>query len=183
MGDLALFGVLGVPALAAVLLGLLPGYHLEARLNVLAALLSFLSALVFLISRPAPGPFILVDDFNIYLIVLNSFVGFTTSVYSATYIDHELEIGRLTPAYLRFYHAMYQAMLGAMNLALLANNIGIELPEEPAHLRSNWQSYSVGLPAHCDQRTVMQAMLDAGIATQSLSGRTTSGKRLDAGGF
>ncbi len=125
MGDLALIGVLGVPALAALLLGLLPGYHLEARLNVLAALLSFLSALVFLISRPAPGTFILVDDFNVYLIVLNSFVGFTTSIYSATYIDHELEIGRLTPAYLRFYHAMYQAMLGAMNLALLANNIGL----------------------------------------------------------
>jgi len=125
MADLALIGVLGVPALAAILLGLLPGYHLEARLNVLAALLSFLSALVFLISRPAPGTFILVDDFNVYLIVLNSFVGFTTSIYSATYIDHELEIGRLTPAYLRFYHAMYQAMLGAMNLALLANNIGL----------------------------------------------------------
>ena len=125
MGDLALIGVLGVPALAAILLGLLPGYHLEARLNVLAALLSFLSALVFLISRPVPGTFILVDDFNVYLIVLNSFVGFTTSVYSASYIDHELATGHLTPAYLRFYHAMYQAMMGAMNLALLAKNIGL----------------------------------------------------------
>ena len=125
MGDLALFGVLGVPALAVVLLVLVPGYHLQARLNVLAALLSFLSAVVFLTSRPAPGPYILVDDFNVYLIVLNSFVGFTTSIYSATYIDHELEIGRLTPTYLRFYHAMYQAMLGAMNLALVANNIGL----------------------------------------------------------
>ena len=125
MGDLALFGVLGVPALAALALGILPGYHLQARLNVLATLLSFLSALTFLTSRPEPGSFILVDDFNLYLIVLNSFVGFTTSIYSATYIDHEIEIGRLTPAYLRFYHAMYQAMLGAMNLALLANNSGL----------------------------------------------------------
>ena len=42
-----------------------------------------------------------------------------------SYIDHEIETGRLTPAYLRFYHAMYQAMMGAMNLALLANNIGL----------------------------------------------------------
>lgn len=125
MGDLALFGVLAVPALAAILLGLLPGYRVEARLNVVATLLSFLSALVFLLSRPTPGPYILVDDFNVYLIVLNSFVGFTTSIYSATYIDHELDAGRLRPAYLRFYHAMYQAMLGAMNLALLANNIGL----------------------------------------------------------
>src|SRR4051812_27576892 len=125
MGDLALFGVLGVPALAAVLLAGLPGYHLEAQLNVLAAAVGFLASLVFLRARPAPGPFILVDDFNVYLIALSTFVGLATSVVSATYIDHELETGRLTPAYLRFCHAMYQAMLGAMNLALLANNIGL----------------------------------------------------------
>jgi hydrogenase-4 component F len=56
---------------------------------------------------------------------LNTFVGFTTSVFSATYIAHELEIGRLTPAYLRFYHAMYQIMMLGMNLALIANNIGL----------------------------------------------------------
>ncbi|MFT3729337.1 MAG: DegT/DnrJ/EryC1/StrS family aminotransferase [Terricaulis sp.] len=49
---------------------------------------------------------------------------------------------------------------------LLQNNIGIELPAEPANRRSNWQSYSVTLPAHCDQRAVMQYMLDAGIATR-----------------
>jgi hydrogenase-4 component F len=125
MGDVALFGVLGVPVLAMVGLAFLPDYHLEARVNVLASLLGFLSALAFLAARPEPGLFILVDDFNVYLIVLNTFIGFTTSIFSATYIDHELETGRLTPAYLRFYHAMYQAMLGAMNLALLANNIGL----------------------------------------------------------
>src|SRR3954471_2806900 len=125
MGDLALFGALGVPALAASLLAVLPGYHLEARLNVLAAAVGFLASLVFLWARPAPGTFILVDDFNVYLIALNTFVGFTTSVYSGSYIDHEIDTGHLTPAYLRFYHAMYQAMMGAMNLALLANNIGL----------------------------------------------------------
>jgi hydrogenase-4 component F len=57
--------------------------------------------------------------------VLTTFIGFTTSVYSASYISHELETGRLTPVLLRFYHAMYQAMLGAMNLALVANNVGL----------------------------------------------------------
>lgn len=49
---------------------------------------------------------------------------------------------------------------------LLANNIGIETPVEPADRRSNWQSYSVTLPAQCEQRAVMQTMLDAGIATR-----------------
>src|SRR5206468_11069055 len=33
--------------------------------------------------------------------------------------------GRLSPAFLRFYHAMFQAMMGSMNLALVANNIGL----------------------------------------------------------
>jgi hydrogenase-4 component F len=57
-------------------------------------------------TRPEAGEFLLVDDFNVYLIVLNTFVGFTTSLYSGSYIDHEIDTGRLTPAYLRFYHAM-----------------------------------------------------------------------------
>jgi dTDP-4-amino-4,6-dideoxygalactose transaminase len=56
--------------------------------------------------------------------------------------------------------------LAARYAELLANNIGIEPPTEPACARSNWQSYSVKLPDHCDQRGVMQAMLDAGIATR-----------------
>ena len=56
--------------------------------------------------------------------------------------------------------------LAARYNELLANNFGLETPKEPANKRSNWQSYSVTLPAHCDQRAVMQAMLDAGIATR-----------------
>ncbi len=50
--------------------------------------------------------------------------------------------------------------------ALLANNIGIEPPEEPEYARSNWQSYSVKLPEHCNQRQVMQTLLDNGVASR-----------------
>jgi perosamine synthetase len=49
---------------------------------------------------------------------------------------------------------------------LLNNNIGLVTPSEPDYARSNWQSYCVRLPGHCDQRAVMQIMLDAGIATR-----------------
>jgi len=69
--------------------------------------------------------FFLVDSFNIYLVALNAFIGFTTSIFSASYIGHELAIGHLTPTNLRYYHALYQAMLGAMSLALLSNNLGL----------------------------------------------------------
>jgi hydrogenase-4 component F len=68
---------------------------------------------------------LIIDDFNIYLVTLTTFVGFTASVFSASYIGHELEIGRLTPVLLRFYHALYQAMMGAMIVALVANNVGL----------------------------------------------------------
>ncbi len=121
----AVSAVLLIPAVAAAILALLPAYRLGARLNVLAALLTFLAALSLFFSRPASGPYLLVDDLNNVFIVLTTFVGFTTSVFSASYIAHELDIGRLTPTYLRFYHAMYQVLMFAMNLALVANNIGV----------------------------------------------------------
>ena len=75
--------------------------------------------------EPASGSYLLVDDLNKVFIVLTTFVGFTTSVFSASYIGHEIEIGRLTPTSVRFYHAMYQVLMFAMNLALVANNIGL----------------------------------------------------------
>jgi hydrogenase-4 component F len=114
-----------IPGFAAILLALLPGYRLTARLNVLATLLTFLTSLTLLIARPESVGYLLVDDLNVVFVVLGTFVGFTTSVFSASYIGHELQIGRLTAPYLRFYHAMYQALMFAMNLALLANNIGL----------------------------------------------------------
>ncbi|HTT49720.1 MAG TPA: hydrogenase 4 subunit F [Pseudolabrys sp.] len=121
----ALTGVLLIPAVAATLLAALPGYRLTAILNVLAALLTFLTAASLFVAQPASGPYLLVDDLNKVFIVLTTFVGFTTSVFSASYIEHEIEIGRLTPTFVRFYHAMYQVLMFAMNLALVANNIGL----------------------------------------------------------
>ena len=117
--------ILVLPAATAAILALTPGYRLSARLNVLSALLTFLAALSLFVRKPETGSYILVDDLNIVFIVLNTFVAFTTSLFSASYIAHELETGRLTPAQLRFYHAMYQLLLFAMNLALVANNIGL----------------------------------------------------------
>jgi hydrogenase-4 component F len=126
LADAAVRAILVVPLGSALLLAWLPGYRLTARLNVLAAMTTFAAALALLVGgRPAPGPYLIVDDLNIVFIVLGTLVGFTTSLFSATYIQHELDTGRLTPRYLRFYHAMYQALMFGMNLALVANNIGL----------------------------------------------------------
>ena len=121
----ALSGVLLIPAVAAALLAGMPGYRWSARLNVLAAFLSFATAVSFFAIQPTSGAYLLVDDLNKVFIMLTTLVGFTTSVFSASYIEHEIEIGRLTPTFVRFYHAMYQTLMFAMNLALVANNIGL----------------------------------------------------------
>ncbi len=50
--------------------------------------------------------------------------------------------------------------------SLLEHLPDLELPHEPEWARSNWQSYCVRLPDACDQREVMQAMLNAEISTR-----------------
>ena len=114
-----------IPLIAAALLSTIRGYRLSARVNVAASFLALLAAIGLLIDRPATGQYLLVDDLNVVFILLNTFVGFTTSMFSASYISHELEVGRLTPSHIRFYHVMYQLMLFGMSLALIANNIGL----------------------------------------------------------
>jgi hydrogenase-4 component F len=118
--------ILLIPAVSAAVLALLPGYRLTSQLNVLATFLTFgVAASLFFFGSPEAGSYLLVDDLNKVFIVLTTFVGFTTSAFSASYIGHEIAIGRLTPTFVRFYHAMYQIMMFGMNLALLANNIGL----------------------------------------------------------
>src|SRR5215831_13336097 len=121
----ALAAILLIPVVSAAILALTPDYRVTAVLNVVAALFTLLTALSLFVVEPVSGRYLLVDDLNKVFIVLTTFVGFTTSVFSASYIGHEIEIGRLTPVFVRFYHAMYQTLMFAMNLALLANNIGL----------------------------------------------------------
>jgi len=118
--------ILAIPAVAALLLAVLPGDRRTAYLNVAATFLTFLAAFSLLFFEPpSPGLYLLVDGLNSVFIVLITFVGFTTSVFSASYIDHELDTARATPAFLRLYHALYQVLMFAFNLALLTNNIGV----------------------------------------------------------
>jgi hydrogenase-4 component F len=117
--------LLAIPGVSALILAALPGYRLTAQINVAASGLTFLCAASLLLHRPAPGLYLFVDDLNIVFVVLSTFIGFTTSAFSASYIEHEIETGKLTPTYVRFYHSIYQVLMFAMNLALLANNIGL----------------------------------------------------------
>ncbi|HWM42623.1 MAG TPA: hydrogenase 4 subunit F [Burkholderiales bacterium] len=188
MSALILGAVLLVPALGAALLAVLPDDRIGARLNVVVSFLTLACALVLLGERPAPGPFLIVDDLNAVFILLSTLVGFTTSVFSASYIAHELDVGHLTPAYLRFYHAMYQMLMFGMNLALLSNNVGlmwvaVELAtlttvlmvgiyRTPAALEAAWKYFLLG--------SVGIALALFGTILVYLAARAVVGEGLDA---
>ena len=82
--------ILFLPLLTAIALLALPDYRLSARLNVASCFLTFLAALSLFFAKPNSGRYLLIDDLNIVFVVLNTFVAFTTSAFSASYIAHEL---------------------------------------------------------------------------------------------
>jgi perosamine synthetase len=49
---------------------------------------------------------------------------------------------------------------------LLSSRPGLGFPLEPEWARSNWQSFCIRLPDGCNQRHVMQTLLEAGVATR-----------------
>ncbi|MGD8926563.1 MAG: hydrogenase 4 subunit F, partial [Thioalkalispiraceae bacterium] len=64
-----------------------------------------------------------VDAFNVYLLVLTAFVGMTTSIFSRPYMRYVCETGKTTERGMRLYHAMYQAFMFTMLLALSTDNL------------------------------------------------------------
>ena len=56
--------------------------------------------------------------------------------------------------------------LAARYAELLADVPGLSLPVEPEWARTNWQSFWVRLPDWCEQRAVMQYLLDQGVASR-----------------
>jgi hydrogenase-4 component F len=188
LGPALVNAVLLIPVASAALLALFPDDRLTGRLNALASLLTFAASLSLFFFRPEPGSFLIVDDVNVVFIVLTTFVAFTTSVFSASYIAHEIETERLTPIYLRFYHAMYQTLMFAMNLALLANNMGlmwvaielatlttvlmVGLYRTPAAIEAAWKYFILG--------SVGIALALFGTLLVYLAARSVVGEGLDA---
>jgi len=81
MNSAALASVLLIPLLSAALLAALPDYNLTARLNVSAALLAFISAVMFFFVEASHGPSLLVDDVNKVGIVLTTLLSLPTCLY------------------------------------------------------------------------------------------------------
>ena len=124
-GAVALAALLGIPVVAAFGLAFVRGVRAAVGLNAAASALTFGAALALVLAPPQAGRYLFVDAFNLLLVVLTTFIAFTTSLYSIAYVTGQTRAARWTPAFVRTYHGAYQALCFAMCLALVANNIGL----------------------------------------------------------
>ena len=85
--------------------------------------------------------------------------------YNYRMTDIQAAVGREQLKRLGEIYAKRRELVAKYKL-LLADISGLGLPHEPDWARSNWQSFCVVLPSGCDQRAVMQKMLDEGVATR-----------------
>src|SRR5438128_803542 len=126
-----ILAVLGMPLAGALALALIGERDEAPIVNVIICGLTLLAAAALTVRVISTGPLLVadrlffVDPFNVFLVALTAFVGFTTSIFSQPYMRIEREHGRLTARRLRLYHSMYQLFNFTMLLALLTNNMGI----------------------------------------------------------
>ena len=123
--------VLGMPLAGTFVLALLGARRYAAEVNVAVSLATLLAASALVVRIIRYGPLLVgheqffVDSFNVFLVALTAFVGFTTAIFSRPYMRIEEHHGRLNARRLRLYHSMYQLFMAAMFLALLTNNMGM----------------------------------------------------------
>jgi len=123
--------VLCLPLAGAITLMLVGERAYAGWVNVAASFLTFAAASALTLRVVIDGPLLvldrqfLVDPFNVFLVTLTAFVGWTTAMFSRPYMRIEHDHGRLSRRRLRLYHSMYQLFNFTMLLALLTNNMGI----------------------------------------------------------
>ena len=162
--------VLGLPLAGAALLALTGHRAWAPELNATMSFATFFATLLLAARVVADGPILALDDqffvdpFNVFLVALTAFVGFTTSLFSRPYMRTEQDRGRLNAPRLRLYHSMFQLFMFTMLLCLLSNNVGamwvamegatlstvllVSLYRTPASLEAAWKYFilcSVGI--------------------------------------
>jgi hydrogenase-4 component F len=123
--------VLAIPLFGCVFLGLFGARRWAAEANAGISFVTLLASAALTMRVMVEGPLLaghdqfFVDPFNVFLVALTAFVGWTTSMFSRPYMRIEEEHGRLNAARLRLYHSMFQLFMFTMLLALLTNNLGL----------------------------------------------------------
>ena len=90
--------LLAIPAVAALLIARAAGQQSQRHAQCRRLFPDLCRRLVVAVDRAAGSRrLLLVDEFSTIFVVLINFVSFTTSVFSATYVAHEVETGGVTP--------------------------------------------------------------------------------------
>ena len=155
--------LLASPLMGAVLLGLLGARRLAPELNVAISAITLGAAAALTGQVVSSGNLLVareqffIDPFNVFLVTLTAFVGFTTALFSRPYMRIERDHGRLSERQLQLYHSMYQIFIFAMLLTLTTNNMGlmwvameaatlstvllVTLYRTPASLEAGWKYF------------------------------------------
>ncbi len=118
------FWVVLLPLAAAICLAFVRDHRAAGWINLAAAIGTALLA-ARLPGQTGAGELLLVDPLSAHMAMLTASIGVIAAWFSLGYIRHEAASGRLDGWRLRQYHALFQAFLGFMLLALLSNNLGI----------------------------------------------------------
>jgi hydrogenase-4 component F len=123
--------LLATPLLGAAVFALLREREWTPLANIVFSGVTFLAACALTARVIGEGSLTVaneqffIDPFNVFLVTLTAFVGFTTAMFSRPYMRVELEHVRVTARRLRLYHSMYQLFMATMLIALTTNNMGL----------------------------------------------------------
>jgi hydrogenase-4 component F len=149
-----LIALLGLPLLGGAVLAVWGASARAAELNALFSLVTFLAGCTLTVRVIVGGPMLIgdeqffIDAFNVFLVALTSFVGFTTALFSRPYMRIETDRGHLTPGRLRLYHSMYQLTTNNMGIlwvaleaATLTTVLLVSLYRTAASLEAAWKYF------------------------------------------
>lgn len=120
-----------IPFLSAVILAFSGARVISNAVSIGTSLLTFICALmlVWQVSKQGSISFgnewFYVDYLSAFLIIITTFLGLTTAIFSATYLLNEQLSRKLTRKNIRFYYSLYQFFFFAALLILVMNNLGI----------------------------------------------------------
>jgi hydrogenase-4 component F len=133
------FAVITLPFASAVALSLIPSWRIGTGVNAGAATLLFLLACALPWYAPS------LPSAETHLVLLTSFVAMTTSWYGHRDVAMLLSARLLDRRRVRLYHVAYQALLGAIVLALLADRPAL-----------NWLALAIATAAAAAVTSIMR---------------------------
>jgi len=155
--------LLGTPLFGALYLGFFGAWRRAPDVNVGLSLITLLAACALTARVIEHGDLLVakeqffIDPFNVFLVTLTAFVGFTTALFSRPYMRIERDHGKLSARQLKLYHSMYQLFMATMLIALTTNNLGlmwvameaatlstvllVTLYRTPASLEAGWKYF------------------------------------------